>query len=45
LQIDVNTDDVVFVDFDYTLFASNSTEMFIAACKPSLVASVIEPDS
>jgi hypothetical protein len=32
----------VFVDFDYTLFACNSTELFIANCRPSLVVSVAE---
>jgi hypothetical protein len=32
----------VFVDFDYTLFGSNSTELFIASCKPSLLVAIIE---
>ena len=32
----------VFVDFDYTLFACNSTELFISRCKPSLLAAVID---
>ncbi len=32
----------VFVDFDHTLFACNSTELFIANCKPSLVVAIIE---
>ncbi|WP_419758713.1 HAD family hydrolase [Acidisoma sp.] len=32
----------VFVDFDYTLFGSNSTELFIASCRPSLLVAIIE---
>ncbi|WP_369069843.1 hypothetical protein [Kineococcus terrestris] len=32
----------VLVDFDHTLFASNSTEMFIAHCRPSLVVALID---
>ena len=32
----------VFVDFDHTLFACNSTELFIASCKPSLIVAIIE---
>ena len=31
-----------FVDFDYTLFGCNSTELFIASCKPSLLVAIIE---
>ena len=31
-----------FVDFDHTLFACNSTELFIAFCKPSFVVAIIE---
>ena len=33
---------LVFVDFDHTLFACNSTELFIATCRPSAVAAIIE---
>ena len=32
----------VFVDFDYTLFGSNSTELFITSCGPSLLVAIIE---
>jgi hypothetical protein len=32
----------VFVDFDYTLFGSNSTELFIASSRPSLLVAIIE---
>jgi hypothetical protein len=32
----------VFVDFDYTLFGANSTELFIATCRPSLLVAIIE---
>ncbi|MGY1837718.1 MULTISPECIES: hypothetical protein [unclassified Modestobacter] len=32
----------VLVDFDHTLFASNSTELFISRCRPSLVVAVID---
>jgi hypothetical protein len=32
---------LVLVDFDYSLLASNSTELFIASCKPSIIASLI----
>jgi hypothetical protein len=32
----------VFVDFDYTLFGSNSTELFITSCRPSLLVAIIE---
>ena len=30
------------VDFDHTLFSSNSTELFIATCKPSFLVAIIE---
>jgi hypothetical protein len=33
---------LVFVDFDYTLFGSNSTELFIKSCRPSLLVAIIE---
>ena len=33
---------LVFVDFDHTLLACNSTELFIATCKPSLVVAIID---
>jgi len=33
---------VFFVDFDHTLFAANSTELFIASSKPSLLVAIIE---
>ncbi|WP_337059335.1 hypothetical protein [Kineococcus sp. G2] len=32
----------VLVDFDHTLFASNSTELFISRCRPSLVVALID---
>jgi hypothetical protein len=32
----------VFVDFDHTLFASNSTELFITSSSPSLLVAIIE---
>lgn len=32
----------VLVDFDHTLFASNSTELFISRCRPSAVVAVID---
>ena len=32
----------VLVDFDHTLFACNSTELFIASCKPSSLAAIID---
>ncbi|MCI2239425.1 hypothetical protein MO973_00925 [Paenibacillus sp. TRM 82003] len=35
-------DSPVLVDFDHTLFASNSTELFISRCRPSLVVAVID---
>lgn len=35
-------DSPVLVDFDHTLLASNSTELFISHCRPSLVVAVIE---
>lgn len=31
-----------FADFDHTLLAGNSTELFIAACKPSFLAALVE---
>jgi hypothetical protein len=35
-------DSPVLVDFDHTLFACNSTELFISRCRPSLVVAVID---
>ncbi|MGY1843413.1 hypothetical protein [Modestobacter sp. SYSU DS0875] len=35
-------DSPVLVDFDHTLFAANSTELFISRCRPSLVVAVID---
>ena len=32
----------VLIDFDHTLFACNSTELFIASCRPSAVVAVID---
>lgn len=32
----------LLVDFDYTLFGCNSTELFISACKPSMVIAIID---
>ncbi|MCI0756550.1 hypothetical protein [Teichococcus vastitatis] len=32
----------VFVDFDHTIFSCNSTELFIASCKPSLLVAMID---
>jgi hypothetical protein len=34
--------DPVFVDFDHTLFGGNSTELFLASCRPSLLVAIIE---
>jgi hypothetical protein len=31
-----------FVDFDHTLLAANSTELFIAFCRPSFVVAIID---
>ncbi|PHK94632.1 hypothetical protein CR162_11905 [Pseudoroseomonas rhizosphaerae] len=31
-----------FADFDHTLFACNSTELFIASCKPVLLVAVLD---
>ncbi|WP_432503630.1 hypothetical protein [Kineococcus arenarius] len=35
-------DSPVLVDFDHTIFACNSTELFISRCRPSLVVAVID---
>ena len=35
-------DRLLLVDFDHTLFAANSTEMFISECRPAMVVSVID---
>ena len=35
-------DTTVFVDFDHTLFACNSTELFVAICRPAFVATVVD---
>ncbi|MFC3125317.1 hypothetical protein ACFOD4_09600 [Pseudoroseomonas globiformis] len=32
----------VFVDFDHTVFSCNSTELFIASCKPAFMAAAID---
>jgi hypothetical protein len=32
----------VFVDFDHTLFAGNSTELFIASCKPAAIVALLD---
>ena len=32
---------MILVDFDHTLFASNSTELFLATASPSWIASLI----
>lgn len=32
----------IFVDFDHTLFACNSTELFIASCRPAFLAAAID---
>ena len=42
LDAERRTDEPVYVDFDYTLFACNSTELFIASCKPGVVAGIVE---
>ena len=34
--------DVVFIDFDHTLFGTNTTELFIAWCRPRWLASLID---
>jgi hypothetical protein len=31
----------VLVDFDHTLFGSNSTEQFLVSCRPSFIASTV----
>lgn len=36
------TNSAVYCDFDYTLFRSNSTELFIANCKPAIVVAVLD---
>ncbi|GLS17212.1 hypothetical protein GCM10007874_02270 [Labrys miyagiensis] len=38
----VNGKELVFVDFDHTLLACNSSELFIAACKPSWLVACID---
>lgn len=40
MSSDVNS--LVLVDFDYTLFGCNSTELFIASSKPSALIAVID---
>ena len=42
VKLDPQSDEIVFVDFDHTLLAANSTELFIVSCKPAAVASVFE---
>jgi phosphoserine phosphatase len=32
----------IFVDFDHTLLASNSTELFLAHCRPSWLAALVD---
>lgn len=32
----------MLVDFDHTLFAANSTELFIAECRPSILVAVLD---
>ena len=38
----VEADKLTLVDFDHTLFAANSTELFIAECRPSLIVAVLD---
>ncbi len=35
-------DSTALVDFDHTLFACNSTELFIATCRPACVVAVVD---
>jgi hypothetical protein len=35
-------DGKIFVDFDHTIFSCNSTELFIASCKPTFMAAAID---
>ena len=32
----------IFLDFDHTLFGCNSTELFIASCKPAILVAIID---
>lgn len=34
--------DICFADFDHTLFSCNSTELFIASCKPSMLVALVD---
>lgn len=38
----LEVDRQVLVDFDHTLFSSNSTELFISRCRPSFVVALID---
>jgi hypothetical protein len=38
----IDDDGKIFVDFDHTIFSCNSTELFIASCKPSFMAAAID---
>lgn len=38
----LDENEVVFVDFDHTIFSCNSTELFIASCRPSLLVALID---
>lgn len=35
-------DTTVFVDFDHTLFACNSTELFVSTCRPAFAAALVD---
>jgi hypothetical protein len=40
--LDTSGEHPLFIDFDQTLFSSNSTELFIQSCKPSLLVALID---
>ena len=42
LPIPAAADALLLVDFDHTLLAANSTELFIGACRPSALVGVID---
>ena len=39
---DVTRSQLLLIDFDHTMIAANSTELYIAFCKPMLIVSIIE---
>ncbi|WP_210246747.1 hypothetical protein, partial [Methylobacterium sp. WL119] len=42
IAIEENSGELVFVDFDHTMLAENSSELFIRFCKPMFIAAVID---